>query len=208
MKIKLFSLVLLTAISSFTVQAQSSKNTDTDKKHSIRFTASDGLTLGGASIWGIGLSDALMGTQRSEQKATGVFGLGYRYQIRRFRLGLDVGVAQVSSDMTLSGDKSRSIKEKELNFLVLPTVEYAYLKRNLFELYGSASAGVNFARHSEKGYTDLGKLNAQPKASLSTEFAYQVNPIGIRVGNQRIGGFVEAGLGYRGFVTAGMTVGF
>lgn len=207
MNIKIFSLAVLTAITSFTAQAQSSKDADTEKKHSIRFTASDGLTLGGASIWGIGLSDALLGNKRSEQKATGVFGLGYRYRIKRFRVGLDAGVAQVSSVVTLSGDKSRSIKEKELNFLVLPTVEYVYLKRNLFELYGSASAGFNFVRHSEKGYTELGKLNVQPKASLSTELAYQVNPIGVRVGNQRIGGFVEAGLGYRGFVTAGLTLG-
>ena len=54
----------------------------------------------------------------------------------------------------------------------------------------------------------MGMKSYQSKASLGKEFAYQVNPVGVRVGNGRIGGFVEAGLGYRGFVTAGVTLGF
>ena len=208
MNFKVLSLAICTAFSTFTLQAQSTERKDDGKKHTIRFTVSDGQTLGGASFWGIGLSDAILGTQRTDQTATGVFGLGYRYSIHRFRVGLDAGVAQVSSKVTLAGDKSASIKEKELNFMILPTVEYVYLKRNLFELYGSASAGINLTRHTEKGLTEMGQKKFQSKATFSQEFAYQVNPIGIRVGNSRIGGFVEAGLGYRGFVTAGLTLGF
>ena len=208
MNIKLFALTILTAISSFTVQAQSAEPSKTVKKHTIRFTVSDGLTMGGASFWGIGLADAITGTTRTDQKATGVFGLGYRYTLNRFRVGLDVGVGLVSSKVTLAGDKMPSIKERELNFLILPTAEFVYLKRNLFELYGSAAVGVNLARHTEKGLTEMGVKYHESKASLGKELSYQVNPIGIRIGNSRVGGFVEAGLGYWGFVTAGLTLGF
>ena len=42
----------------------------------------------------------------------------------------------------------------------------------------------------------------------SDVFAYQVNPIALRVGNHRIGGFLEAGLGYKGFLTAGVSLRF
>ena len=81
--------------------------------------------------------------------------------------------------------------------MILPAAEFVYYKRGLFELYGTAAAGVNLSRHKETALTDAGKKAAK-KADLSTSFAYQVNPIALRVGNDRIGGFVEAGLGNKG----------
>ena len=197
-------------LSTFTTNAQNKKESYLDlNKHDIRVSYSDGLTLGGASFWGMGLSDAITGTKRTDEQSTGVFGLGYRYNLsKRFKLGLDLGFAKVTSKVTSSPDKIPSIKEKELNFLVLPAAEFIYFRRNLFQLYGSASAGVDFTRHFETGLTDRGKELAQKKSKFETGFAYQINPIGIRIGNNRIGGFVEAGLGYKGFVTAGLSLGF
>ena len=49
---------------------------------------------------------------------------------------------------------------------------------------------------------------ATQKTDLNAAFAYQVNPIGLRVGNDRIGGFVEAGMGHKGFLTPGVSVKF
>ncbi|WP_300763879.1 hypothetical protein [uncultured Bacteroides sp.] len=46
------------------------------------------------------------------------------------------------------------------------------------------------------------------KSTFNTDFAYQVNPIALRVGNDRVGGFVEAGLGTKGLVTAGINFKF
>ena len=46
------------------------------------------------------------------------------------------------------------------------------------------------------------------KSSFSTDFAYQVTPIALRVGNNRVSGFVEAGLGTKGFVTASISFKF
>ena len=212
MNSKLLSVSVIAALSAMGAQAQSlstSSNAEENvKKHSIRLSVSDGLTLSGSDFFGIGLSDVLTGTQRSHQRATGVFALGYRYQLHRFRLGLDAGFAQVSSKVMFKEGKSPSYKEKELNLLVLPTAEFVYLKCGWFELYGSAAAGMNFTRHTEKGLTEMGMQQARKDAVYGKEFAYQVNPLGVRVGNSRIGGFVEAGLGYRGFVTAGVTLGF
>lgn len=208
--VKMYILVASLLLSVMSTNAQNKKGSDViSNRHDIRISYSDGLTLGGASFWGIGLSDLITGTKRTDQKSTGVFGLGYRYELsKRFRLGMDLGLAKVSSKIICSPDKTPSIKEKELNFLVLPTAEFVYFRRNLFQLYGSASAGVDFSRHLETGLTEKGKELALKNSKLETFLAYQVNPIGLRIGNGRIGGFVEAGLGYKGFISAGLSLSF
>lgn len=209
MKFKLFFLSLCIAVSVNLVSAQESSKgfTPSENKHELRLSVSDGLTLGTTGILGNGLSDVVLGNKRSDEKMTMVFGLGYRYSIHRFRVGADLGFAQASSKLALAGEKAPSIKEKGLNFLVLPTAEFVYFKRNLFELYGGASVGVDLVRQSESKLDEKGK-SASEKNSLSANLAYQVNPIAFRVGNDRIGGFMEAGFGYKGFLTAGVSLKF
>lgn len=178
-----------------------------DNRHEIRVSVSDGLTQSAVDVLGLGLADAVTGSKRTDEKASIVYGLGYRYAVGRFRVGADLGFAHTTSKLTLSGDKMPSIKERELNFMILPTAEFVYLKSRLVELYGNASAGVSLKRHTETGLTEAGKA-AAAKADLNTSFAYQVNPIALRVGNETIGAFVEAGLGHKGFITAGLNFRF
>lgn len=178
-----------------------------DNRHEIRVSVSDGLTQSAVDVLGLGLADAVTGSKRTDEKASIVYGLGYRYAVGRFRVGADLGFAHTTSKLTLSGDKMPSIKERELNFMILPTAEFVHLKSRLVELYGNASAGVSLKRHTETGLTEAGKA-AAAKADLNTSFAYQVNPIALRVGNETIGAFVEAGLGHKGFITAGLSFRF
>lgn len=178
-----------------------------DNRHEIRVSVSDGLTQSAVDVLGLGLADAVTGSKRTDEKASIVYGLGYRYAVGRFRVGADLGFAHTTSKLTLSGEKMPSIKERELNFMILPTAEFVYLKSRLVELYGNASAGVSLKRHTETGLTEAGKA-AAAKADLNTSFSYQVNPIALRVGNETIGAFVEAGLGHKGFVTAGLSFRF
>lgn len=178
-----------------------------DNRHETRVSVSDGLTQSAVDVLGLGLADAVTGSKRTDEKASIVYGLGYRYAVGRFRVGADLGFAHTTSKLTLSGDKMPSIKERELNFMILPTAEFVYLKSRLVELYGNASAGVSLKRHTETGLTEAGKA-AAAKADLNTSFAYQVNPIALRVGNETIGAFVEAGLGHKGFITAGLSFRF
>lgn len=178
-----------------------------DNRHEIRVSVSDGLTQSAVDVLGLGLADAVTGSKRTDEKASIVYGLGYRYAVGRFRVGAGLGFAHTTSKLTLSGDKMPSIKERELNFMILPTAEFVYLKSRLVELYGNASAGVSLKRHTETGLTEAGKA-AAAKADLNTSFAYQVNPIALRVGNETIGAFVEAGLGHKGFITAGLSFRF
>lgn len=208
MKIKFIALLLCAAVSSNVAKGQeTTHNTQSMNRHEIRLSASDGLTLGLANVFGMGLSDAVTGSKRSDEKSSLVYSLGYRYSIARFRVGADLGFAQSTGKLTLIGETAPSLKEKDLNFMLLPTVEFVYFKRGVVELYGGASAGVNLVNHTEKSLNKTAASSAK-KNDLSTNFAYQVNPIALRVGNQRIGGFLEAGLGYKGFVTAGVSLRF
>lgn len=208
MKIKFIALLLCAAVSSNVAKGQeTTHNTRSMPRHEIRLSASDGLTLGLANVFGMGLSDAVTGSKRSDEKSSLVYSLGYRYSIAQFRVGADLGFVQSTSKLTLIGETAPSLKEKDLNFMLLPTVEFVYFKRGVVELYGGASAGVNLVNHTEKSLNQTATSNAK-KSDLSTTFAYQVNPIALRVGNQRIGGFLEAGLGYKGFVTAGVSLRF
>ena len=207
MKLKFLALSLLMVAGVNMVNAQNSTKdfVSEDRKHDIRLSVSDGLTQGTSDILGMGIGDAILGTKRSDSKTSLTYGFGYRYRINRFRVGADLGFGMSSSKLALAGEQSPSIKEKDLRFLVLPTAEFVYFKRRLVELYGSAAAGANLSRHTE---TALTKEATVGKSSFSTDFAYQVNPIALRVGNDRVGGFVEAGLGTKGFVTAGVSFKF
>lgn len=209
MKIKFIALLLCAAVSSNVAKGQetTANNTQSMPRHEIRLSASDGLTLGLANVFGMGLSDAVTGSKRSDEKSSLVYSLGYRYSIAQFRVGADLGFVQSTGKLTLIGETAPSLKEKDLNFMLLPTVEFVYFKRGVVELYGGAAAGVNLVNHTEKSLNQTATSNAK-KSDLSTTFAYQVNPIALRVGNQRIGGFLEAGLGYKGFVTAGVSLRF
>lgn len=207
-KIITLSLGILASINILSAQETSRNFTPSENRHEIRLSMSDGLTLSSSNILGTGISDAILGTKRSSQKNTWVFGLGYRYSIKRFRIGADLGFARMTAETALKGEEKASIKENDLNFLVLPAGEYTYFRRGLVELYGSAAAGVNISRHSESPIGKTAGKNELAKPYTSVNFAYQVNPIAIRVGNDRIGGFVEAGLGHKGFVTAGLSLKF
>ena len=178
-----------------------------ENKHEIRISASDGLTQSAVDVLGLGMADAITGSKRTDERSSIVYGLGYRYAINRFKVGADFGFSHTSSKLTLASDKTPSIKERELNFMILPTAEFVYLKSGVVELYGNAAAGINLKSHKETGLTEAGK-SAASKTDLSPSFAYQVNPIAIRVGNQSIGAFLEAGLGHKGFVTAGLSFRF
>lgn len=209
MKLKFVVLFACVVLGANMVKGQDNKKNDFTQthKHEIRVSVSDGLTQGPSGVLGLGIADAITGSKRTNQTSSIVYGLGYRYAIGRFKVGGDVAFSQSKSDLTLAGDNSVSLKERDMNFLVLPTAEFVYFKRRLVELYGSASAGVNLVRHSETPKTDAGKIAAK-KESFDPSFAYQVNPIAVRVGNDRVGGFVEAGIGHKGFLTAGVNVKF
>jgi hypothetical protein len=84
---------------------------------------------------------------------------------------------------------------------LLGHVNFNYLPENIVQLYSGISLGFAYATaHATSNYT-------KPYDDGGTTMAYHVNVLGIRVGN-KIGGFLELGLGYNGIINAGMSIKF
>lgn len=184
------------------------------KKHAIKLSVSDGLTLSITNFLGIGDFDPMLDTGSYDQTTSGVIGIGYRYSINRFKVGGDFGFANVTTKKSNYADYYYSIKDRKQNFLILPIVEYLYYKtdclvskKGILELYGSVSSGMDFTRSIESRFAESNKI-VFIKSDLIARFAYQINPIAILIGNDTIGGFLELGIGYRGFLTAGISLNF
>lgn len=206
---KIYTLAICPLLSIINIYAQNEKITDnTFNIHEIRLSYSDGLALTGENLSVSGMGETITTGKRSDKKSTGIFCLEYRYAVnKRFRFGVDLGLSKITGKITVSPENTPSIKEKELNFLILPTAEFTYIRRHLFQFYSSASVVLCFARHYETEIINTGKDFAQKDSEFKTFLSYQINPIGFRVGNRRIGGFVEVGIGYKAFITTGLSLG-
>lgn len=80
--------------------------------------------------------------------------------------------------------------------------EWHYFNKRLVSLYSGLEIG---------GFIwNTSVLNSENEKDRSTQgyLAFQINALGIRIGNQKIGGFVEIGLGNNGLVNTGLSVKF
>ena len=156
-----------------------------------------------ADAFAFGISNAILGNEKIETSTFGMAGLGYRYQInKRFRAGLDLGFSPAKESVfKKQNDKTASTETTIYRFLAIPTVDFSYWNNDWINLYGSAGIGLCATHRKDKNNKDAKPMNLK-------DFAYQVNPIGIRIGNNTIGAFVEAGYGYKGVITAGVSLNF
>lgn len=145
----------------------------------------------------------------SDTRGYGTFSAGYRYSVNRFSFGADLSYIPFKTDVRLKGSMNVDYRSDDNYLVVLPTADYKYLERGYVKLYGSLGAGMVFGHSSYKGKTVAGKKYVDGMSSNSqTAFAFQITPIGIRVGNDLIGGFAEIGFGMKSFVCAGLSITF
>ncbi|MDX6191593.1 hypothetical protein SGQ83_19720 [Flavobacterium sp. Fl-318] len=173
----------------------------------VHVAYSDGFTLGAidsfSNILPTAIIDGFTGekTKIESESSFGMIEAGYRYQITdRSRVGLDLGYQNYSSKM-ITEKTSKTVKRAVDYILILPTANYTYLRIPLVDLYGSASIGAYLT--NEK----ITETNQNVIKNNSIDLGWQVNPIGLRVG-EKLSGFAELGFGIKGFVTAGVNYKF
>lgn len=156
------------------------------------------------------LTNALpTGSERITSGAKAFYGIGYRYRVNRFKFGADLGYLGVKTDVKLVKGAAVDYSTKDNYIFVLPSAEINYLKTGILELYGSGSVGAVVRRTTGTAATEAGKTRlAGETKDKSVDFAYQANPIGLRIGSESIGGFIEAGIGLKGFVNVGLSIRF
>ncbi len=182
-----------------TVKAQ---NVNEEKKHEFRPFYGTAYSSSISDIFSGSISNALFGTaEKSESSTWGMVGLGYRYHVDRFGIGIDLGYSTAKEELFKKKKDVKPFETKNFKrYFVMPTASFSYYKTNTIDLYGAASAGAIYET-SKRDVKDA-------KTENKTEFAYQVTPIGLRIGNQSIGGFVELGYGQKGLINAGLSFKF
>lgn len=179
-------------------------------QHELRAQVSDGFPLVIMNNIVFGVTNAFNSMSGYKAKEDGGdiighYGLGYKYHVTsRFNTGLDVSFqsSTVNYELTHPSEETRSGKRKFNMFLIMPTAELKYLDRTKVKLYGNVAMGVGFL-----SYTETVERDGTDYDDSVASFAFQLNPIGIRVG-QRIAGFAELGFGYKGFASLGVSMQF
>lgn len=176
--------VLLIVIPELT-SAQTRQSSDHALRNRISVSYGDCLLTTAA----FALGDALIGgplfANAEDVNCAGSFSLGYRRlsESGRWAFGGDLSYFGLNL-------KYKDSPSQKLNvFMVMAGAECYYLKSGIVRLYGSLEAGANFG-------SDAGG------------FAFQFNPIGVRVGSDRFAGFAAVGAGLKGIFNVGLSVGF
>ncbi|QNK64628.1 hypothetical protein H7F33_09175 [Pedobacter sp. PAMC26386] len=119
--------------------------------------------------------------------------LGYRYQLSpEVRIGADLGY------------QGRTYIDRVNEFTAAASTDFIYSHGRTVELYGTVGAGYRIMT----GGIGYSGRSISEEFNGANKFIYQINPIGIRVGNGAISGFAELGWGYRGLMTIGVAYKF
>lgn len=158
-----------------------------------------GYGVGSATLLIEGIADVLAsalvpGSIRSvDRTGTGPFIVGYnRYVSERFSVGLQGSyITSDASYTTTSGE----FKGSNRYLTALLRGDYRWLNRGV-QLYSGLGVGGSYLT------SDVGG-----KSDNSLGVAFQVNALGVRVG-KRVGAFAEAGFGFNGILTLGVSAKF
>lgn len=204
MKKLIITLGIILTISVFKVNAQKTN------RNELRAGYSDATWLVVTDALGEAIGNAgtavLSGStfKNAKSKSNGVIEAGYRNQLTKdIKIGIDVGYLKIDKTSNFENNTTKaitSIKRHTDYLLVMPMAEFSYLKTSVINLYATAGAGAIFYKSKEVENTKASKIKG-------AGFAFQIDPIGLRVGKQ-LGAFLELGFGYKGIGTAGISYKF
>ena len=133
------------------------------------------------------------GTYHSNYIATCPISVGYMYRLRKFLwLGGSVSYMGVFGKVFDARDDSFLYNHTETQIAFLPAVRFSYLNKKYVTLYSGLSTGFLLNFEKENGSTDV---YFHP--------TFQLTAFGVSVG-RKFFGYTEVGVGYKGFITAGI----
>ena len=128
----------------------------------------------------------------------GPVGVEYYYHVTPV---VAVGAVAEYASCKAEDEKSKTKDLSETFITVMPSVKFNWLRKKSFGMYSALSAGVMFASISVKG--DAKTQDADAKDETLTLFMFQATALGVEFGSN-IRGFVEAGVGEKGLLCAGV----
>jgi hypothetical protein len=138
--------------------------------------------------------------------STGAFHAGISAKVWKIRVGIvgtyeDVFVKNAFTDVNPGGNIVGYVKTSNQYWSAMAKVEWNWVNFGGLHLYGNLAGG-------HYGVTSTLTQNTSSLTPDHTTsdggFAYQVTPIGARIGGNRVSVFLEAGWGFLGMVNGGV----
>lgn len=137
----------------------------------------------------------------------GAYSMQYHYQcLKWLRAGFKASWEGDSHDIYAEKEKE-NLKGHSFGHTVslMPSCQFTYLNRRHVQVYTGIDIGVNVMlreNHYVNGYTNSdGKTN---NVSYTFLPAFNITPVGVCFGNERVYGLVETNIGADAFVKAGI----
>ncbi len=145
------------------------------------------------------LTSSISAAAGDQSSFWGPIGAEYYYHVSPV---VGVGAVAAYAGCKAEDEKTGQNDLTETYLTVMPSVKFNWLRKKNFGMYSALSAGVMFCSIS---CNDNAKAN-DPKAKdeTLTAFIFQATALGAEFGGEQFRGFVEAGLGEKGLLCAGL----
>ncbi len=129
----------------------------------------------------------------------GPIGVEYYYHVSPV-----VGLGAVATYAGCKAEDKKTHKDdlSETFLTFMPSVKFNWLRKKHFGMYSGLSAGVMFLSVSANDNAKASDPDA--KDETLTSFMFQATALGVEFGSEAFRGFVEAGLGEKGEICAGL----
>ena len=145
------------------------------------------------------VTSAISAAAGDQSSFWGPVGVEYYYNVSP---AVGVGGVAAYAGCKAMDDKTHAEDLTEKFITVMPSVKFNWLRKKNFGMYSALSAGVMFASVSCNDNAKKNDPNA--KDETVTVFMFQATALGAEFGGEQFRGFVEAGVGEKGLLCAGL----
>lgn len=135
------------------------------------------------------------GRYRKEEDHSGAFHLAYKYLVSE-KIGVGGTLLYESSKGNIHENEQKVARLKRHFYTLAAEADYRYIRKPNFTLY--SALGVGYTHMNEKITPESGGEEKDSDGSIN----FQVTALGAKFGSN-IGGFIEAGFGYKGIGSIG-----
>ncbi len=154
---------------------------------------------GSASNLFSAFSGAFAASAGDQSSWWGPIGIEYYHHITPV---VGIGAVAVYARCKAEDEKTHKRDLSENFFTVMPSVKFNWLRKKHFGMYSGISAGVMFLSVSPNDNAKAADPDAKSETLVS--FMFQATAVGVEFGSEAFRGFVEAGLGEKGVLCAGL----
>ena len=129
----------------------------------------------------------------------GPIGVEYYYHVSPV---VGLGAVAAYAGCKAEDEKTRKDDLTETFITVMPSVKFDWLRKKHFGMYSALSAGVMFI--SVSCNENAKAADAKAKDETLASFMFQATALGAEFGGEQFRGFVEAGVGEKGVLCAGL----